>query len=176
MLGCVFTDDWMNASLWPGCDGNNNGALDGYRETAFVFKHLTLAGLIEGGKFSETEPSAEENLKIIDLPNSKPIYIGTATGNDTSSFYWSGEFGSNPYYPNLYFYATASFGPPSFSNYSLYLFDKKIDDGLPYSGEVQIRETSPYCATGSYSDTDVQYVVNPEDFICQNSGILFTIN
>ncbi len=156
---CVSNSTPAAAVAAPGaCDGNGDGAIfasvaanqsgEGFQ----FFRHLALAGLIEGsytgiaGAAGYRQLVAGTNAPRGKLSNSA-WWLGVLGISDGTSFAWAGDYGNPMSYGGVEptdINETAIFKPEEAWN-----IDAKIDDGKPALGKVRDYRVSNGCHTQS---------------------------
>lgn len=154
------------ANLSGTCNGDGNGIIT-YPEDARAWQQLMHAGLIQGAYNG--------------IPSYPPA-IGASYPSSEASKYAFYQFFSNPYddycldytnvssaqYNDLLYYGTFDGscsvfgGGPALSPEDAYVLDRKIDDGIPYSGKVVTLESGSQanCVAGG------QYNVSHDGDVC----------
>lgn len=147
------------------CNGNGNGEIDGNAEMFYLWQHLSNAGLIPGtylGGYSST-------------PSSSP------TSKADRSAYWQ-PFADGPVLPNvdpevfafprgnIFLLSGTAFPGGTALQFltpeDLWGIDKKIDDGLPYSGKVIAWKPSCTNADIVGDDSQAVYMLTVKDKVC----------
>ena len=139
-----FPGDFDNAFYFWGtdcgadaanCDGNGDGKVDlsgtaADNETNLVFSHLNLANLIKGEysySNSEYHSGFSENTALFVLHLSLATFSCCVSDDISLNF-----LGIND---NL----NGATQSPTFKPIENYIIDKKLDDGMPWTGDVTIR-------------------------------------
>lgn len=156
--GCVNNSGTATTS--PGtCDGNGDGIIDGAAsggksgETTQYWRHLALAGLIEGTYtgITDEDPSSggwpgHACTVGTSCPSSKYPKAGWGVGYDQGAATKNGNYQFN--FSNFYGFGAAQNGS-SIPDATLlkpedaWNIDKKLDDGMPGTGFIFARDVQP---------------------------------